>query len=205
MRKELPTNANPFHQNGQPTATTPCRGLLAFVAQGSNLRAIFRTTLRTTTQPALKAVRYRICSKLLHFLPFFFFGRKFIAGRGWEFLKDFIKYIKNFSKIFKKFWELDRKIFSPVRVPSVVWRFLAWKTRVKRLLHFFSHLHNYETFRHIYTRQSSDQFDFFELAQGLHKKPFIGKTAFRRTALAFPLTIQAQIVLCKGKLASHLI
>ena len=89
-------------------------------------------------------------------------------------LKDFIKYIKNFSKIFKKFWELDRKIFSPVQVPSVVWLGLARKPRVKRLLHFFTQLHNYETFRHIYTRQSSDQLDFFELAQGLHGKPFIG-------------------------------
>ena len=56
-------------------------------------------------------------------------------------------------------------------------RGLAWfgsETRVKRLLHFFTRLHNYETFRHIYTRQSSDQFDFFELAHGLHEKPFVG-------------------------------
>ena len=105
---------------------------------------------------------------------FLLFGRKFIAGRCWEILKNFIKYIKNFSKIFKKFWELDRKIFSPVQVPSVVWLGWAWKTRVKRLLQFFSHLHNYETFRHIYTCQSSDQFDFFELAWVLHGKPFVG-------------------------------
>lgn len=168
MRKELPTNANPFHQNGQPTANPICRGLLAFVAQGSNPMTRFRTTLRTTTRPALKAIHNQICSKLLHFLLIFFFGRKFIAGRCWEFLKNFIKYIKNFSKIFKKFWELDRKIFSPVQAPSVGWLGWAWKTRVKRLLHFFTRLHNYETFRHIYTRQSSDRFDIFELAQGLH-------------------------------------
>lgn len=166
----MPTNANQFHQNGQPTAITPCRGLLAFVAQGSNLRAIFRTTLRTTTQPALKAIRYQICSNLLHFLPFFFFGRKFIAGRCWGLLKNFIKYIKNFSKIFKKFWELDRKIFSPVWVSPVRRPALAWKTRVKGLLHFFTRLHNYETFRHIYTCQSSEQLDFFELAWVLHGK-----------------------------------
>lgn len=137
MRKELPTNANPLHQKGQPTASTICWRLLAFVAQGSNLRTHFRTTSRTTTRPALKAIRYQICSKLLHFLLIFFFGRKFIAGRCWEILKNFIKYIKNFSKIFKKFWELDRKIFSPVQVPSVVWLGLAWKARVKRLLQFF--------------------------------------------------------------------
>ena len=108
----------------------------------------------------------------------------------------------------------------------MVWLGLAWKARVKRLLHFFTLLHNYEIFRHIYTRQSSEQLDIFELAQGLHKKPFvgvagqsynptigqaqqslpfIGKQAFRWMAIAFPLTIQAKIVLCKGKLASHLI
>ena len=156
MRKELPTNANPFHQNGQPTAITICWRLLAFVAQGSNLRTHFRTTLRTTTRPSSKTIPNQICSKLLHFLPIFFFGRKFISGRCWEFLKNFIKYIKNFSKIFKKFWELDRKIFSPVQVPSVVWLGWAWKTRVKCLLQFFTHLHNYETFRHIYTCQSSE-------------------------------------------------
>ena len=124
MRKELPTNASPFHQNGQPTAITPCRGLLAFVAQGSNLRTIFRTTLRTTTRPSSKTSPYQICSKLLHFLPIFFFGRKFIAGRRWEFLKNFIKYIKNFSKIFKKFWELDRKNFPPYRCHP--WFGLVW-------------------------------------------------------------------------------
>ena len=146
MRKELPTNANPFHQNGQPTGSPICRGLLAFVAQGSNLRTHFRTTLRTTTQPALKTIPNQICSKLLHFLPIFFFGRKFIAGRGWEILKNFIKYIKNFSKIFKKFWELDRKIFSPYRchpwfglvglgkpVSSVCYTFLHASTIMKHL------------------------------------------------------------------------
>ena len=105
---------------------------------------------------------------------FFFFGRKFIAGRSWEIIKIFIKYIKNFSKIFKKFWELDRKIFSPVWVSSVFRLGWVWKTRVKRLLHFFSHLHNYETFRHIYTRQSSEQLDIFELARVLHVLPFVG-------------------------------
>jgi len=56
----------------------------------------------------------------------------------------------------------------------VVWLGWAWKTRVKRLLQFFTHLHNYETFRHIYTRQSSEQLDIFELAQGLHGKPLVG-------------------------------
>lgn len=162
-------------------------------------------------------------------MPFFFFGRKFIAGRSWEILKNFIKYIKNFSKIFKKFWELDRKIFSTVWVSPVRRPALAWKAHVKRLLHFFTHLHNYETFRHIYTCQSSEQLDFFELAWVLHGKavgrrcrtiwqpdnlttlqaqqslPFIGKQCFRRTASAFLLTILAKMVLCNIKLASHLI
>ena len=46
----------------------------------------------------------------------------------------------------------------------------AWKTRVKCLLHFFTRLHNYETFRHIYTRQSSEQLDIFELAWVLHNR-----------------------------------
>ena len=175
----------------------------------------------------------------------------------------------------------------------MVWLGLARKPLVKRLLHFFTQLHNYETFRHIYTRQSSDTFSSWHRvcmenspsalsdnltsastskfrakrnrkqipcqaqqqansvpsattskfrakrinkqipcqaqqqansvpsattskfrAKRIYKQipcqaqqfsPFIGKQGFRRTAIAFLLTIPAQIVLCKVKLAIHLI